>query len=201
MACRRAVRCLQTDPPMKRGIFLAFVLLAAPARATEPKPIAVEGQAGLGGAPLGTLGIALDLSPLPELAVNGGVGLGFTGIQFAASGRGRLRLGEDLLSSAGLGYSKGPFLRENSLEDYVLGESPAKKYDDARWLNFELGIEHHLESGWHFRGFGGVGVLLNPRSAHCDHPNSSAADACQREIDRTEWLLLPYIGGAIGFGL
>ena len=186
---------------MMRRALLVFVLLAAPAHASEPAFVAAEAQAGLGGAPLGMLGLALDVSPLPALAVNGGVGLGFTGIQLAASARGRLRLREDLFASGGLGYSTGPFLREDAFEDYLLAESPAKKYDRAHWLNAELGIEHHRESGWHFRGFVGVGTLLNPRDASCDHGNSSADAACEREIAQTDLLLLPYVGGAIGFGI
>jgi hypothetical protein len=187
--------------PMKQRVFLLVLSIAGPAHAIDPALVAAEAQAGLGGAPLGMLGVALDVSPLPALAVNGGMGLGFTGIQLAASARGRLRLGEDLFASAGLGYSAGPFLREDALEDYLLAESPAKIYPRAHWLNAELGIEHHRESGWHFRGFVGVGTLLNPRDAHCDHGNSTADAACEREIAQTDLLLLPYVGGAIGFGI
>jgi hypothetical protein len=149
-----------------------------PAQAPAPfanvwatRRLAIELQLGFG-APLGYLGVAVDYSPLPVLALNAGVGFGGVGLQYALSGRLRLaRASSHGAPYFGAGFSAGAYQTPPGFLTFSYDAGDTSDggayyhWDMAYWTNVEIGGEVRSGSYVTFRGFAGLGLLLNPGSA------------------------------------
>jgi hypothetical protein len=165
---------------------------------------AIVGQFGIA-TPLGGLGVAGDISPIPYLSFELGAGSNFLGPQFAALTRLRLPLGSTERSLFfGFGYSQGRHKQDESNRDGAgslitgalagMGHSTPRghTWDTARWFNLELGGDeitfYHLDT----RAFVGVALLLNPGDGSVD----PATDTSQVLSINTQMV---YFGIAFGF--
>ncbi|HEX3770392.1 MAG TPA: hypothetical protein VHV30_05990 [Polyangiaceae bacterium] len=144
--------------------------------AFRTQPFAVELQTGLG-APLGIVGIALDYAPIPALALNAGVGVDASGVQWAGGARVRVfrfanrRHTSHFAIVCGAGIAGGAFDTQRqlplfgSLDDAPGGgENPTPHYhfDQALWVTTDLGFEMRFGPHFMFRPAIGLAKLLNP---------------------------------------
>jgi hypothetical protein len=144
--------------------------------AFRDQPLAVELQLGLN-APLGLAGLAIDYSLIPALALNAGVGLGLSGVQWGAGARVRVfrfangRDTNHFAITCGAGVAGGAF---DTAHADVLGISidgsqytPEPQvahyhFDQAIWATTDVGFEMRFGPHFLFRPELGLSALLNP---------------------------------------
>jgi hypothetical protein len=110
----------------------------------------------------------------------------------------------------GAGYSRGPFSQSrwnrfgfvslpDGAYDQMLADhspTPGRHWKLAHWANLELGGELRQATGLDARGFGGVGVLLNPHDNTVEAPQGPTSPAPRNVVP-----LVVYMGIAVGFSL
>jgi len=141
---------------------VAALLLPVVAHAADavdpPRPglLAIEPSVGLG-TPLGYGGISVVASPLENLGLGAGVGLGQHGAQIAGAVRGRVRSMRDSYLVLELGASTGAYAA-------VSGSGPAPTtfyFDRASFLNAALSHDFLAVGRTWLRLFGGASYLLD----------------------------------------
>ena len=143
---------------------------AAPAPPRPPRTdefdrwFTLEARLGVS-APTGVVGIAAELSFVPQFGVGCGVGSNLVGPEYACWLRtrgifGRYRNRAFTVSS---GLSTAPF-KQTEGPHFFDDDGPApfeRDYTHAYWVNTDVGYESR-SYGFVFRVFGGVAGLLNP---------------------------------------
>lgn len=151
----------------------------------EQRPLVIETQLGLG-APYGLIGLGIDASVLPWLALSAGAGTNAAGLQLAAQGRLQLAPGGGSFAiGVDAGVSRGPY----DSVGLCLEKCDDPSWDPAWWANFALSFVGRASTGFNARGFVGAGVLLNPGDAEC-------FDCEERE---GAWIFM--LGVALGYAL
>ncbi len=170
-------------------------------------PFVAEAQFGIG-QPLGIVGVALDFSPVPMLALNLGIGWGWVGLQYEFMPRLRVfRWGSRRQFAAylGAGVSAGAFDAPYQIPISIpAGEGETDQVENpyahnhwsmAYWTNLEAGVDMRLGRHVSLRPFVGAEILLNPEShtgvtgQHGEAPPSNIQ------------LWAPYVGVGIGYAL
>jgi hypothetical protein len=116
-------------------------------------------------APTGIVGVAAELSFVPQLGVGCGLGSNLVGPEYACWLRTRGILGRyrNRAVTISSGLSTAPFKQTES-PHFFDDQSPApfeRDYKHAYWVNTDVGYESR-SYGLVFRVFGGVAALLNP---------------------------------------
>lgn len=153
------------------------------------------------GTPLGLTGAALDLQPVPWLAINAGAGGSYRGDrQVAVTPRLRYPWGKGPMAFGfGAGYSFGAYERTNATWSAGGGEGGGwywKTWDKAEWFNLELSVERRLAPvGW--RVYVGRAVLKSPSPSSCvvNSPPQQPT-TCEVSSEAQLW----YAGFAYAFG-
>jgi hypothetical protein len=144
--------------------------------AFRAQPFAVELQTGIGN-PLGVVGLALDYAPVPVLALNAGVGVSASGVQWAAGARVRVfrfanrRHSSHFAIVCGVGIAGGAF--DTQRQDPLFqsldeaggdGEDPPPHFhfDQALWVTTDVGFEMRFGPHFMLRPEFGLTKLLNP---------------------------------------
>lgn len=178
------------------GVLVLALLSASDVRA-EPdvyveRPIAVTAHAGLG-APLGLLGIAVDVAVQPWLGIEGGIGFGATGTQLAVNGRARiLRVGRDQLA-IGAGVSGG---RYEHRDPFYGIEYEGTMFGPAVWANGEVSLERRTSAGVQLRFYAGAAVVVAGDRERCSDLDGEVM--CRGSVSDT-WI--PYLGLSLGYAL
>jgi hypothetical protein len=168
---------------------LAAVSLSSPAGARPPswtdRRLVLEGMAGFG-TPVGLVGAALRVEPIPWLSVGGGAGVSLGGAEYAGMLLGRipLRADPDWLSALTLGgsYSIGGSYHHNPNPSCWVEDCRDRWVDSAyelanpHWLGVELGAELRARSGLSLRGFAGLAKLTNPGDVTCQNYDRASND-------------------------
>ncbi len=162
-----------------------------PPAAPAPPPAPAEEELGMQlgvsailgfGTPVGFGGVEVDVSPIPELSIAIGAGLG------GLPGDGAPQLGTMMRLApwrdvyAGLGSSMGRY----GAHDLISGGT-RYRWERAYWLNAELGWFAQAQDGLFGRVFLGFSRVLNP----------GACDGYCEMGNRDE--VLPFLGGSIGY--
>lgn len=191
---------------------LTLALLGAPAKAqTQPdrwtsRPLAIEGQLGVLGSPIGLAGVNLDYTPIEPLSVTlgGGAGGGKTlAPQFALMARYRFGTSESTRWTVGAGASGGPFVPV--LQGlFQGGDYTQERWEIAYWANAEVGLDIRTEGGVTVRPMLGFSYLLNKNDAECvkvvDGKEQGDYHSCASgPYKSSDGLLLPYLGIAVGY--
>ncbi|MCC6664699.1 MAG: hypothetical protein IT375_13185 [Polyangiaceae bacterium] len=137
------------------------------ARAWTERPIAVEAQLGLG-APLGLVGVAVDLSPSAGFSWNLGAGISVPGptLQLGTAVRLRLIPTTGFAVGAEGGLSFGPYSEQSDCPSNDC--PPAYSWERAVWGHVGLMLERRSQSGLTLRwSFGGAGIF-NVTQADCE---------------------------------
>ncbi len=158
-----------TSPPAWHGEAERSPVNGGSREAPPPSPaswwvnkLTIEAQGGLAG-PLGTAGVALDLSMTPWLAINGGVGLALfqetVSPQIAITPRLRIPFGPFSLGiEAGLsrGGTYSYFCALGDAQDCNKGR---EQWKWVLWQNTDLVLEsNRRDQGLHYRIFAGRGT-------------------------------------------
>ncbi len=181
-------------------------LAGSPALAADPSPawndlLAIEGHLGVG-TPVGVAGMAVDLTPHPQVSFNVGAGQGIYALQLAAMARVRpffIRPG--LAPGIGAGVSNG------DTGTWELMDFRSLRFQQATWLNGELFLE--IRRGrFHLRPY--VGVAHRVRHSGCTYIDTMTDPDTSQPCSEIEpgmiamldhWRTIYYTGVAIGFGL
>ena len=166
------------------------------------EPVALEGHLGTG-TPLGLAGVALDVTPVPWLSLNAGVGAGGSGAQFA--GMARLRLAPaPVTGGIGAGVSAGRYAWDNQCKVYYGPCSAMLRMPDiyrvwnpAIWGNAEFFLEGRTAGRFQWRVYIGLGRILNAGSSSCTWQSIDG----QRPAGCDGTPFLGYFGTALGFTL
>lgn len=164
--------------PRLHPIVLALTLCPAAASADarpslderwEATEAIVDLQLGVN-APLGALGVSLELDPLPWIVTGVGLGVSFNGPQLAGYGRPRVRLTEGVTLGADLGLSIGDY------SDCFFDCEYGHHWSSALWLNAGLSAEFFWTGSAHARLFAGRAFMLNPGSGELGSEAGRAFD-------------------------
>jgi hypothetical protein len=181
---------------MRRSILALTLLALASARAAaadmvsefENRPTALYAQMGLG-TPIGFLGLEVERTVAPELAISAGAGFGETGPQFAAMMRPHYG-GDRSKVVFGAGLSGGDY----SWRELCYDELCAEKRGIVAWANFEIGGEHRFRNGFAMKYFWGYGRIVGGDLVCV----GETADNCVRFYQDDGRQLL-YTGFALGY--
>jgi hypothetical protein len=168
---------------------------APPAPAPRPTyRFAVEPSVGVG-TPLGWLGGALSIKPLPMLVLHAGAGLGSQSVQLAAGARLAVRRSERTSAWVGVGWSSGAFVQQGATTIFpsVWDDAQFWYWKRAHFVNLEASFERQLTGRLGARLFTGIAGLVNRDDAIC------GARYCSGEP--TPLPILPYLGAALVVGL
>jgi hypothetical protein len=120
----------------------------------KERPVALEAQLGIAG-PLGSLGLAADISVNDYFALNAGVGLAATGqLQGALTPRLRLPIVGGFAIGLEGGLSGGGYTEFDPFQDP--GERETKTWSFALWANTGASLELRTWHGFQLRLFGGI---------------------------------------------
>ena len=166
--------------------------------------IAVEGGFDT---PLGGVGLAVEVHPLPRLVLAGGLGghpnHSWTGpydLQLALSSRFRLlSVGNNSLS-VGLGLSRG----DRPIERVGSSVMVWRERVNAIRLNPELSLDHRFGRRWTVRGFVGLGIVVtDPSACYWFDPAqmSCSSPPVPPPYDQVKRPLLPYAGFGVAASL
>ncbi len=173
------------------------------------RPFAID--AGLGVAtPVGLAGVWLDGAPLPWLSLSVGAGTNLSGLQLAGMLRFRFTPHHRDSPFIGLGYSRGPFSQSrwtrfgmisvpDGAYDQMLADhspTPGRHWNLAHWANLEAGAELRRATGFDARGFGGIGLLANPRDNSVGVAQDETSPPARKVVP-----MVVYFGAAFGFSL
>jgi hypothetical protein len=166
------------------------------------RPFTLEARYGVG-TPIGFIGVAGELSPVPALAFGCGAGTNLVGLQLACwlSGRIVLRSRERAFGvewaraiTLSSGFSEGRYVQANVFGNLTAVDGPgtaSRDYARAYWWNSDIGLEER-HKGLVLRLSLGVALLLNPSAGVLDQ---SSRDARVEPISHT----LFYLAGGLGF--
>jgi hypothetical protein len=197
---------MHLSPEIVCGIALVALATStsSAALASEPSPawsevLAVDGHLGIG-TPTGMAGLALDLTPHPQVSFGVGVGLGFFAPQLAAMARVRpFFITSNLAPGMGVGVSGGDTGTVHVQDFREL------RFKRALWLNGELFLE--LRRGWfHLRPYAGLARRLHHSGCTYLDEQTDIRQPCS-EIDPhqvallDDWRTIFYTGVALGVGL
>ncbi len=134
----------------------------------EARAAAVALHGGIA-TPLGFGGVSLQFSPLAAVAVEVGLGFGFTGVQLAGDLHFRLPLGNFApFVSLGASVSTGKLDQDIGAEGYgVVMDNPV-------WLNAMVGLEYRWSGGVELRLYGGYGKVVGYASCKPGYQDSDA---------------------------
>jgi hypothetical protein len=116
------------------------------------RPFTLEARYGLG-SPVGFIGVAAELSPVPALALGCGAGTNLVGLQLACwlSGRVVLRSREHALGvewaraiTLSSGFSEGSYVQRANVFENLPIDGPgtaSRNYSRAYWWNTDIGFE------------------------------------------------------------
>jgi hypothetical protein len=197
---------MHLSPRTTPGIVIVTLstLTSGSALAHEPSPawndvLAIDGHLGIG-TPTGLAGLALDLTPHPQLSFSVGAGYGLIAPQLAVMARVRpFFFASGLAPGIGVGVSGGD---TGTLHVQDFREL---RFEKAMWVNGELLLE--LRRGrFHLRPY--AGLARRVRHSGCTYVDEQA-DTTQpcSEIDPSQvallddWRTIFYTGVAIGLGL
>jgi hypothetical protein len=182
---------------------------ATPRGQWAERPFAADAVLGFA-TPVGEAGGTVDYALVPRLSLGGGVGTNLQGLQLAGGARFRFTPQRPASLFAGAWYSQGPFdqgvgTRYGIVSAVLHGAerltdharpTPWRRWDQARWVNLELGGEERRPGGFDARGFCGVALLLNPKS------NREQLDVVVDHGPAPDVVpVLLYVGAAFGFSL
>jgi hypothetical protein len=163
------------------------------------RPLAIEGHLGFG-PPIGDAALAVDYSPLPVLSVNLGIGLSPSGVQYGLMPRVRfVRFGHRVRFAfyVGAGVSAGHYDQPSggslALDGSKNGGPARYDWDQAYWLNGEVGMEMRLADGLVIRPYVGLADLLNTKPTRTIP--GEGFDVPGGRVSPVQ----AYIGGALGF--
>ena len=182
---------------------------AASASAWADRPFALDASLGIS-TPVGLAGIWLDGSPTRWVSLSVGAGTSFSGLQLAGMVRFRFTPNRRDSPFIGAGYSRGPFAQNrwtrfglvsipDGAYDQMLADhspTPGRHWNLAHWLNLEFGGELRRSTGFDARGFGGIGLLANPRDNTVGAPEGETSPAARKVVP-----IVIYFGAAFGFSL
>lgn len=140
-------------PPMLIAVSsMPFTACAAPALALDARPpsptFKAAGNLGVGSA-VGLVGATLTYAPIAWLHVEGGVGIGFTGLQLSTMGKLSFGSRSDRYVG-GIGLSLAPHHVDAHGGSFVVP-----------WFNLDaIGYEHRFPSGWSVTLIAGLTVAL-----------------------------------------
>jgi len=166
------------------------------------KPVALEGRLGLG-TPLGFAGVALDVTPVPWMSLNLGVGAGGAGAQYAGMARVGLAPAP-VTGGIGAGVSAGQYEWSNQPKA-IYGHFSAdlhmpsitREWNLAIWGNGEVFVEGRSGGRFQWRVYIGLGRLLNASSSTCIWQSLDG----QRPTGCDGTPFLGYFGSAFGITL
>jgi hypothetical protein len=154
------------------------------------RPLAVNAHAGLG-APLGRVGLAVELTAPRAFSIEVGAGLGLSGQQIAVSPRLRVFERQSVAASVGVGFSFGRFERRRP---FFGVDRAATIYRRSAWSNLEASLEGRARSGFQIRGYVGLGVMLHGDLEEC------TVDGERMPCDGTDrGVLAAYAGLSVGY--
>jgi hypothetical protein len=188
-------RCaMGAHPPESPDLAAAAPASVSPWR----KPFAIEGHVGLG-TPLGLIGVALDMTPMPWVSFNLGLGEGVDGTQYEAMARVRVAPAA-VTGGIGAGASSGKYASNSdscwwscaAIERFPY---TYREWNTAVWGNAEAFVEGRSGSGFQWRVYVGIGRLMNASASTCSFgplgsPKPSACDAP---------MATGYVGTALGY--
>ena len=192
------------------GVFTSSSAVHAQPSASPPaspkEPLLHIGLEG-GYTPLGGIGLAVELHPLPWLVVAGGLGghpndswTGHYDLQLALSSRFRLLSRGDTSLSAGLGLSRG----DRPIERLGSTVMVWRERVGAIRLNPELSLAHRFGRRWTVRGFVGLGIVVTePSACYWFNPGqmSCSSPPVPPPYDQVKVPLLPYAGFGVAANL
>jgi hypothetical protein len=180
---------------MRRSILLLTLFALAPRTAAadevvsefEKRPTALYLQMGIG-TPTGLVGIEVERTVAPQLAISAGGGWSTVGPQVAAMLRPHFG-GDRSKVVFGAGLSGGDYRWTEICIDIIC----ADKRGRVMWSNLEFGAEHRFRSGFAMKYFGGYGHVVAG-----DLPCvGDTADNCRR-FHQNDGRQIVYTGFAIG---
>jgi len=211
MRCHTILRIAGVIVPLTMTWLTPTTSWAAPPEATTAglapqnrwqRPVALEGRLGLG-TPLGFAGVALDVTPVPWMSLNIGVGQGAAGGQYAGMARVRLAPAP-VTGGIGAGVSAGRYRWTNQCSALdgpcsALLQLPAinRLWNPAIWGNVEAFLEGRSGGRFQWRVYIGLGRLLNASSSTCTWQSLDG----QRPTGCDGTPFLGYFGTAFGFTL
>ena len=186
------------------AVIALLTLTSMSALARDPSPawndaLAIEGHLGVG-TPVGLAGLAVDLTPHPNVSFNIGAGQGLRAPQIAAMARVRpFFITPGLAPGIGAGVSGGDTGTMHVMDFRQL------RFEQAVWLNAEVFLE--LRRGpFHLRPF--VGYARRVRYSGCTYSDSNADTSLPcADVDPDmiamldDWQTIYYTGVAFGFSL
>jgi len=150
---------------------VALDVAAAPNFEARPTAIYLEGGTG---APVGLLGLGVERTLAPLLAMSAGVGRTLAGTQLTLMPRALISIGRPRLAVAiGAGVSFGPFRGSYSC---LMDCSPSTWAGTVLWGDAEVAFEYRREDGLFWRGFFGAALVLDGQltcvETSCDVPEA-----------------------------
>lgn len=198
------------------GCGLGLLLISGWCAAAAPapgqwaeRPFALDATLG-SATPVGNVGAWLDVAPVRWGSLYAGAGANLSGLQLAGMARVRFTPGRKDSVYLGAGYSRGAFSQSrwnrfgflsipDGAYDQMLADhspTPGRHWKLAHWANLELGGELRQVTGFDARGFGGVGLLLNPHDNTVEAPQGPSAPGPRAVVP-----VVVYMGIAVGFAL
>ena len=186
------------------ALIVLSTLTSVSALAGEPSPawndpLAIEGHLGIG-TPTGFAGLALDLTPHPQISIEVGAGRGLYALQLAAMARVR-----PFFISAGLAPGIGAGVSGGDTGTLNVQDTRDLRFEKAIWVNGELFLE--LRRGrFHLRPYAGVARRVHHSGCTFVEKQANTTEPCSN-IDPSEvamlddWRTILYTGVAIGLKL
>ena len=164
------------------------------------KQLAYEARLGLA-TPLGFAGVAVDVTPVPWVSLNLGIGQGGHGAQYAGMARVRLAT-TPVTGGIGAGVSAGRYQWDNQCKAYygpcaAMDRWPVvtRTWNPAIWGNVEAFLEGRAAGGFQWRVYLGLGKILNAAASRCTWQSVDG----QRPNGCDESHFLGYVGTALGY--
>jgi len=183
----------------------ATMFRAEPPRSEFDRWFSLEARFGVA-APTGLVGIAAELSFIPQLGLGCGLGGNVVGAEYACWLCVRPIIGRHRALTLSSGFSTAPFTQNEATQAGVFGiftgafssmrEGPGpneRVFEQAYWLNTDLGYESRHDA-FQFRVFGGVAALMNPSDGVEQY--SSSPDAVRADPPMSA---MAYVGVGLGF--
>ncbi len=167
------------------GLLLGSTLTAG-AQAPDPEHRVRLGASAVlaSGAPVGLIGVELEVEPMQGLSLSLGLGRTLEGLQVAAIAR-YLVLDR---AYVGLGLSTGRYVWHASFFDSSLRN---RVWERAYWASLEVGFDGETEAGFFARPFVGLATTIDPRADRCT--------VCDESGDSGSLLVIWYLGLGLGW--
>jgi hypothetical protein len=156
----------------------------------------LRGHVGIAG-PAGALGVDVDVIPFEWLALESGIGMGQTGLQWGITSKLRYPTTRNgFFVGAGFGVSWGEYVHDSAgglLAFLDQGEHrfAARRWAMARWYNFEVNLDRYEPEGRRVMHMAfGFGSLRNAAAYTCNDENSDLG--CDQEPRRPVTMYLVF---------